>query len=280
MTCHQYQQQENEETLQVMQQQEQGCYAIAPSFPCISSNKNSSPALLAIWFRTMTQWCVSVAECCQIPMEAVEIALNLLHRYTCGTSQGDAMDAEQFQLATMTCLYISCKINSDRIITPAQLEQLGRHKNNLKVADIEAMERSILHTLKWKVNPPTSFDFYQNYYDSNDKSSEQHELMDYLVQAQLQHSLRELYWMQASPSIIAIAATRNAMRLLNRKEEMPIAISSTKDRAVIAQLQDSLSLVAMNAYFCQTGLPEEPCSYYKTSTALYHHQASHAIVEA
>eukprot|EP00980_Cylindrotheca_fusiformis_P000785 scaffold184_cov125-Cylindrotheca_fusiformis.AAC.20 len=162
------------------------------------------------------------------------------------------MSAPQFQLATMTCLYIASKLSSPKAaLTPAQLEKLGRQQSNLKAVDIEDMERSILHLLKWKVHPPTSFAFYQqyNYCYNNNKSK-----------VQIQQSLKELHWMRVSPSVIALAAMQNAMDLLQQQQseqqpEKSMVLPGKDQSVLVTRLQNRLAPVAWNAYYYYYGAP-------------------------
>jgi hypothetical protein len=233
----QQQQQKQEQamdTLYVLRMQEAQTYqSVLVGLPSSLSPWYYDKKLME-WFKTMTQWCVTVTECCSMHMETVEIAINLLDRYyhsyhcicLCRRQQQQEQAKEQeqevkeeeeehqvsslhFQLATMTCLYIASKISASRSLTPKQLERLGR--NQVSTNDIEAMERSILETLKWNINPPTTFAFVKSMLDLVNLSKQEEEKVWKLVETQTKFATTQLYWLHAPVSKIALASLLNAL---------------------------------------------------------------------
>jgi hypothetical protein len=291
-----FQQQEQEQamdTLRVLRMQEAQTYqSILVDLPSSLSPWYYDKKLMD-WFKTMTQWCVTVTECCSMPMETVEIALNLLDRYyhsyhsiCCRRRrQQQEQDQEQeakeeeedhqessqhFQLATMTCLYIASKTSASRSLTPKQLERLGRNK--ISVNDIEAMERSILETLKWNINPPTTFAFVKSMLDLVDldlvDQKQQQEIVWKLVETQTKFATTQLYWLHVPVSKIALASLLNALEWaqikisLHTRNQLHQAIgissssSSTTTKTattggLIGQFQQSLASVNTDVWLQQ-----------------------------
>lgn len=247
----------NMETLHVLYRQEASSYHKQKGLP--EESCSSNPKLLE-WFQTMTQWCITVAECCNMSMETVEIAMNLLHRYYSDDSSSSSPSSSDFQLATMTCLYIASKTNATKSLTPTQLERLGRQQ--ISASDIEQMERTILQALEWKINPPTTNCFTKYYLLlllQMDQDDDTLLLLLNLVEAQTKYAIAQLYWLQVSPSQIALASLLNAMDLLNMDQEkkknlmqeiLPSIIENTHDTRIHhSQLQTCLLPIAKeNAY--------------------------------
>ncbi len=94
----------------------------------------------------------------ELSRELVTIAMSHLDRYL--SNCPDAIGKSQFQLLSLTCLYLSIKLNVTAIIkTPGSkstmdtLRQLSRGFFTLD--DMERMECDMLQRLQWHVHPPT-----------------------------------------------------------------------------------------------------------------------------
>jgi hypothetical protein len=106
----------------------------------------------------MVAWCVQVVDFCEFSRVTVEITMSYLDRFL-ATPEGTTArnDRTSYQLACMAALYTAAKIHEPKAIPP---ELVARFSNGVFTSrDIEAMEVTLLRALKWRVNPPTSWDF-------------------------------------------------------------------------------------------------------------------------
>jgi Cyclin, N-terminal domain len=105
----------------------------------------------------MCEWSYKICDHFHTSREIVTIAFNYLDRFNDITR----CDRTAFKLASMTCLYIATKINHNKQISVATLSDLSR--NEFTAQHIMQMERVILSTLDYKMNPPTIQVFLQQY---------------------------------------------------------------------------------------------------------------------
>ena len=165
------------QTIKAMQNQEQHYAATdyLSTFPSIDHDKNNTnddADASSVFLSTddinnaakvdeecrmlMAQWCRDVAGTCNYQQETVAIALNILDRFM-ATSTDILFDRNQFQLASMTSLYISAKIHEHECMDSNLISALSRGGHTKQ--DVENMESNILRTLQWRVNPPTASSF-------------------------------------------------------------------------------------------------------------------------
>ena len=165
------------QTIKAMQNQEQHYAATdyLSTFPSIDHDKNNTNDDVdesSVFLSTddinntakvdeecrmlMAQWCRDVAGTCNYQQETVAIALNILDRFM-ATSTDILFDRNQFQLASMTSLYISAKIHEHECMDSNLISALSRGGHTKQ--DVENMESNILRTLQWRVNPPTASSF-------------------------------------------------------------------------------------------------------------------------
>eukprot|EP00567_Pseudictyota_dubia_P017532 CAMPEP_0197450942 /NCGR_PEP_ID=MMETSP1175-20131217/27134_1 /TAXON_ID=1003142 /ORGANISM="Triceratium dubium, Strain CCMP147" /LENGTH=403 /DNA_ID=CAMNT_0042983505 /DNA_START=296 /DNA_END=1507 /DNA_ORIENTATION=+ len=101
--------------------------------------------------RKMCVWCYSTVDHFGLPREVASVAFSILDIFL---SRCDC-DLTVFKLAAMTCLYIAAKMSSrERPLLPGTLAALSR--NEFEDHHFCSMERIILDTLEWRVNPPTA----------------------------------------------------------------------------------------------------------------------------
>ena len=109
----------------------------------------------------MTRWCYAVADAINFQKETVEIAISMADRYV--VAPGTVLDVSNLQGVFVTCLYTSAKIHEEKCISSKQMETLTRGLYTSK--DIEEMEKQILSTIHWRVNPPTAISFARSLVD-------------------------------------------------------------------------------------------------------------------
>ena len=130
------------------------------------------------WRRKLCEWCFEVVDHFGMEREVVSVAMNYLDRMVAKSMQAraessndDDDDGErhlakrQFQLVAVSSLYIAVKLHGES-------EELDIDRRSLNVdvfvelsrgffqsEAIEAMERNILFSLDWHLNPPTPLKF-------------------------------------------------------------------------------------------------------------------------
>uniref|UniRef100_A0A7S1UN00 Cyclin N-terminal domain-containing protein n=1 Tax=Grammatophora oceanica TaxID=210454 RepID=A0A7S1UN00_9STRA len=130
------------------------------------------------WRRKITEWSYRVVDHFRIDREVVLVAMNYFDRFLAlhSTSSANhtcqcpacqrAVDSRTFQLAAMTCLYLAIKLHAESLENTDGRTFRGRKikissfvdlsRGQFTAEDLASMERIILATLQWKVNPPTS----------------------------------------------------------------------------------------------------------------------------
>lgn len=98
----------------------------------------------------MVEWSYRVCDHFQASREIVAFAFAFLDRFVDRYS----CDRTTFKLASMTCLYLATKMFSLEQISITSLAELSR--GEFEVSHISEMERIILETLQWRLNPPTA----------------------------------------------------------------------------------------------------------------------------
>lgn len=108
----------------------------------------------------MCQWFFQVVNYCQLNQGTAQLCISNLDRFL-SISPSFLKDREKYQLAAISALYLSIKINNSVKLDMKFLGLLCR--GCYKHKDIVAMERIILDTLSWKVNPPASIFFVERF---------------------------------------------------------------------------------------------------------------------
>jgi Cyclin, N-terminal domain len=97
----------------------------------------------------MCEWSYRVCDHFQTSREIVAFTFSFLDRFIDRCS----CDRTAFKLAAMTALYMATKLLNAKQLSIRSLAELSR--GEFEMAHIAEMERIILDTLEWKVNPPT-----------------------------------------------------------------------------------------------------------------------------
>lgn len=104
----------------------------------------------------MCEWSYRVCDHFGVSREIVAFTLSFLDRFIDRCS----CDRTAFKLASMTSLYMATKMLNSKQISLASLAELSR--GEFAMAHLAEMERIILETLDWKLNPPTAQSFIQH----------------------------------------------------------------------------------------------------------------------
>lgn len=152
-----------------MKHQEENGYKVAPYLhhqsmeqddPASSylADLGNAPVDADCRFR-MAEWCHQIVDFCKFQRETVAVAMSYLDRMLASPEHGPSIlqDRVQFQLAAMTALYTAVKVHEPEAMDPNLIASLSR--GTYTSAQVEAMERRILQSIQWRVNPPTALAF-------------------------------------------------------------------------------------------------------------------------
>jgi hypothetical protein len=116
----------------------------------------------------IVDWCYSIIDMCQLDRETVAMAMSIVDRFmsnrhrmpgsgisSCFSHQEVLLNRSTYQLVAVSALYIAVKINERVNLSSDDLAALSRGIYSKE--SIEAMERTILDCLAWRVSAPTAF---------------------------------------------------------------------------------------------------------------------------
>lgn len=157
-------------TIRVMRQQERTGYRTTSVSWDLLQNDGSSCKRIQ-----MAAWLHQIADFCHIQRETMEIAMSYTDRYLMKATCSNNTTASSFlakanttkdwslflQLLTLTSLYTAVKVHEREIFDLASLCNISH--GIFTVTQIETMERELLSTLQWRLNPPTVSAFCREY---------------------------------------------------------------------------------------------------------------------
>jgi hypothetical protein len=215
------------ETLAAMCHQEDTGY-LAKDWLRLGQDESSSGPLhweqaVDIEYRAkMVAWCFQVIDFCKLSHETVEITMSFVDRFL-STPEGTTArnDRKTYQLVCMTALYTAVKIHEPRAISPSLVSRFSH--GAFTIRDIEAMEVTLLRGLKWRVNPPTSWDFVRKLItvipeDTLDKAL--HEAAVDLAVLQIELSVATYQFVLVKASTVAYSAMMHSLESLGLEESI------------------------------------------------------------
>ncbi|KAL3927649.1 MAG: hypothetical protein SGARI_005261 [Bacillariaceae sp.] len=164
--------------------------------------------------RQMCEWSYQITAHCGFGKETASIAMNLLDRFLAATPWA-LTDMSAFQLASITALYTSIKIHESQAIAVESMVMLSR--NVYTEEQIEAMERMMLETTKWLVNPPTATAFgwrMAKMFSAMDEKRFPFETLLDLINVQLEAAVKHFSVCTMAQSLLAVGAVMNALESL------------------------------------------------------------------
>jgi hypothetical protein len=165
----------------------------------------------------MCEWCYQVVDFCKFRRETVGIGMSYLDRYLCTLKGRDSLsNRKEYQLAAMTALYVAIKLHEPLEMETSLLADLSR--GCYAEMEFVAMEQTILQSLKWRVNGPTSLGFVQQFMalmPENVHPSISTAIMDY-ARYQTELAVSDHSFVPVKPSDLALAAILNAMEGMNQ----------------------------------------------------------------
>ena len=211
------------ESLSVMMQKEQTIYRSCDYLHPPSSSSSLNLRAVDAEVRTkMVDWCYSLIDVCQFERESVAMALEMVDRFLSKPSkESEAVlcDCMQYQLLTVTALYIAVKTSGETVLG---IDFFCCISNDLySVKEIEAMERTLLHGLSWCISAPTCVQMAHHILtlisaDIQCEVKTWNAILDE-VMFQAEHTVREYYFVTQRPSTVAMAAIFNTLELLDKR---------------------------------------------------------------
>lgn len=116
------------------------------------------------WRRQMASWAYTTVDTFGLDRELVAVAFDMLDRYLSREIKtvdcNDHFTREDFQLTSMTTLYMAIKIlePSEKLSIPTLIDM---SRGYYCAEDITETEMEILQVLEWRVNVPTTLSFIQ-----------------------------------------------------------------------------------------------------------------------
>lgn len=171
--------------------------------------------------KLMIKWCYNVIDFFDLGRETVAIAMSYSDRFL-DSGQGFVFlqDTKKYQLLCIVSLYLAVKLHESSSLTPKSFVDISR--GQYSVNQIEIMERLLLSTLEWRVNPPTISSFVRDYLELIPSS-----ILDRgmrataytLARAQTERAMADYQLLaSAEPSKIAFACLYNALEALRISE--------------------------------------------------------------
>lgn len=124
----------------------------------------------------MAIWTFQVVDYCNLNRHTAELAMRKLDRFLSQNNSSIAqeclVDRKKYQLAAMTCLYTSIKINEAEFLDPDIIASLSR--GMATPAKVVQMEGHILRALDWHIGGPTGTDVVDHLVQLLPKSVPQH----------------------------------------------------------------------------------------------------------
>ncbi|KAL7530567.1 hypothetical protein ACHAXR_005127 [Thalassiosira sp. AJA248-18] len=183
----------------------------------------------------MCQWCHQLTDICKLSRHAVSRSMDYLDRFIASSSSSSTTtnspraqqhallltDKREYQLAAMTCLYISIKLHEPLAMNVSLLAEISA--GCYTPQEILDMESCILQSLGWRVNGPTCQEFLSLYlsmlhpeeygYELNTLAS----LLDVgTFQLELAVGDYDLS-LKCKPSLVALAALLNSLEGLDEE---------------------------------------------------------------
>jgi len=196
-----------DEIIDVMKRQEKADYITK------SGIYDQSTAIDGYYRRLMITWCKVITETCDYDDRTVAIAINILDRFVAKQPKilNDDTANNKYQLAAMTCLYITVKIHEKTVLDLPTMEKLSR--GSFSSDKFKEMELEILTTLNWRVNPPTAFSFSDMYLEllpASMMDQSKRKIIRKLVKHQINYTIEDCRFLGMASSELAFAATYNA----------------------------------------------------------------------
>ncbi|KAL7440690.1 hypothetical protein ACHAXH_005719 [Discostella pseudostelligera] len=192
----------------------------------------------------MVDWCYSFIDVCHFEREIVAVAMEMVDRFLSMSNKAEAVlcDRLQFQLLTVTSLYIAVKTHGESALGIDFFCSISC--DIYSVDEIEAMERTLLHELSWCISPQTCVQMANHILAlvSSDVRFEQSIYSAILdeVMYQAEHAVRNYYFATQRQSTVAMAAIFNTLERLDKQNGQAVVRSLL---SIIDEEFDSLEII-------------------------------------
>jgi len=170
--------------------------------------------MIEVWRDYICTWSYEVVDCYEINREIVAISMSILDRFLSKhvIDSNNHVTKNLIECAAITSLYMSIKINASNESFSADsfFDSAGFTKD-----EVFDMERTILNSLKWRVNPPTTeaarnmlfkyLDFPQDLFPTS-QVSEIKEKIEECSQFLCERSVCDKFFISKRPSVIAFSS--------------------------------------------------------------------------
>lgn len=178
--------------------------------PCLDDRADPDEDIDALCREKMCEWSYRVSEHFRTSREIVAISQTFLDRFVDRCS----CDRTAFKLAAMTTLFMATKMFNAKQISIQSLADLSR--GEFEESHIAEMERIIIETLDWRLNPPTSQAFINSFHDilmipqTDETARLIHQRSSFFAEL----AVYDYNFVTEEPCIVAVGALLNAFESL------------------------------------------------------------------
>ena len=162
-----------------------------------------------------------------------------------------------YQLLAITSLYTTIKINEPEAINPSTVSSLSRGSYSAK--QVEMMERTLLETLEWRVNPVTSMAFVRAILDVIPDTclpADERKAVLELCKIQTELAAKDYKLILVKPSVMAYSSLTNALESLPRPSQRVLShMEQVMSRILKINQSD---VVRMKDYLLTAVVEKEP----------------------
>jgi len=173
------------------------------------------------WRCKMVEWCYSISDHFELDRDTVAVAMHIFDRFMSiiTTKIRDEEENSQgvvyYQLAAMVCLYTAVKIHEPVAFEPEIISLMSRGVYSEE--QVTDMEQTILHTVQWRLNPPTPMSFVHCFLSMipteiiHPKTDEYDVILE-LTKHQIELGIKDYSSVVSHASSMALAALTNAIQ--------------------------------------------------------------------
>ena len=162
---------------------------------------------------TMVNWAYQILGLIKCQRETADYALSYFDRFlNCKQGSVALYDRPTFQLAFVSCLYCAVKLHETTAMPPDVFSKLSRGAYDEQ--EIQGMEKLILKSIDWRMNPPTALCFVREILgliSLADLPIEERLTVYDLAKAQIELVLSDYRFVSVKKSVLALAAVINAL---------------------------------------------------------------------
>jgi len=195
----------------------------------------------------MVNWSYQILDLADCQRETAEYALSYFDRYLQTAHGAQALRQRPvFQLVFVTSLYLAIKIHESITMTPGVFSKLSR--SAYTKGQIEDMEMSLLQSLQWRMNPPTSMTFVRQILalvSIEILPVTMRLTVYYLAKAQMDMVLQDYRFVSVKKSVLAMAGILNALESLKYSLDFGYELI---ERAGMVEFEDDIADLRSEVY--------------------------------